>query len=147
MTSVAPPDDPMEMVLWSNNPGPFPSTQNSVPLEFSENVFEKTRNTADGGVGVVWIEIAFATPQLPPETQVNPVMKVLADKLAVTSRWPVIVVVPWPFSVIPLEPGIVTFVDHVQDGPGTRTVSPDAAALIAFCTSVLEQELAVTVAA
>ena len=95
----------------------------------------------------MWIEIAFATPQLPPETQVNPVMKVLADKLAVTSRWPVIVVVPWPFSVIPLEPGIVTFDDHVQDGPGTRTVSPDAAELIAFCTSVLEQELAVTVAA
>jgi len=76
----------MEMVLWSNNPGPFPSTQNKVPFVFSEKVFEYTRNIADGGVEVVWTEMAFATPQLPPETQVNPVMKVLADKLAVTSR-------------------------------------------------------------
>ena len=58
-----------------------------------------------------------------------------------------IVVIPWPLNVIPLVPGIVTFDDHVQDDPGTRTVSPDAAELMAFCTSVLEQELAVIVAA
>jgi len=135
----------MEIVLWSNNPGPLPSTQNNVPLEFSENVFAKTRNVCDGGAKVVCIEMALATPQLPPETQVKPVMKVLAAEFAVTSRWPVIVATFWPFRVIPLEPGIVTVDDQVQEGPGTNTVSPDMAELMAFCTSVAEQELALTV--
>jgi hypothetical protein len=38
----------------------------------------------------------------------------------------------------------VIILDHEQLPLGTVTVSPDAAALIAVCTSVCEQELAAT---
>src|SRR5271168_1218366 len=52
------------------------------------------------------------------------------------------VVVPCPLNVIGVELGIVTVEVQVQVPPGTKTVSPLCAVLMAACTSVCAQELA-----
>jgi hypothetical protein len=57
-------------------------------------------------------------------------------------------VAPFPFSVIPFVSGIVTTVVQVaEQGPGSDTVSPLVAKLIAAWTSVAEHDNALTLAA
>jgi len=57
------------------------------------------------------------------------------------------VVFPPPSNVIPLVLGIVTRGFQVQEPPGTTTASPLLAELMADCTSVDEQEIALMFAA
>ena len=87
---------------------------------------------------VEWLVIAFVVPQYPVLVQVNPVMDVTLDVEApeVTSKAPLMVVIPCPLSVITAVLGIFRTEDQVQEPPGTRIVSPDEAELIANCTSL-----------
>lgn len=93
----------------------------------------------------------LAVLELPAPVKVNPVTRVPFEALLVMviAPAPPIVVVPpmLPARVIPIVPGIVRFDQVAVHGPGTLTVSPDEAELIAFCTVVWVQEAAFIVAA
>jgi len=49
--------------------------------------------------------------------------------------------------MMPLVPGTITGENHVQDPPGTATVSPELAESIAAWTATSEQEAALIIAA
>jgi hypothetical protein len=79
--------------------------------------------------------------------KLKPVTLVSADAVGFSVNAPEMVVFPPPSNVMATLLEVATPEAQVQEPPGTVTVSPLCAELIAFCTSACEQEAALIVAA